>query len=82
MPEGLGPSEVGKEIAEHREHHTPHDEGDRHDRVVSIIEAVLLAIVAVLAAWSGYSAAKWGTESRLELAAHVDGPDRGEPCAR
>jgi hypothetical protein len=68
VPEGLGPSEVGKEIAEHREHHTPHDEGDRHDRVVSIIEAVLLAIVAVLAAWSGYSAAKWGTESRLELA--------------
>ena len=36
--------------------------------VISIIEAVLLAVVAVLAAWSGYSAAKWGTESRLELA--------------
>jgi hypothetical protein len=68
VPEGLGPSEVGKEIAEHREHHQVHDDGDRRDRVVSIIEAVLLAVVAVLAAWSGYSAAKWGTESRLELA--------------
>ena len=65
MPEGLSATEVGKEIAEHREH-----DGaiDRHDRVISIIEAVLLAVVAVLAAWSGYSAAKWGTESRLELA--------------
>lgn len=68
MPEGLGPSEVGKEIAEHREHQRQHDDGDRHDRIVSIVEAVLLAVVAVLAAWSGYSAAKWGTESRLELA--------------
>jgi hypothetical protein len=65
MPEGLSASEVGKEIAEH------HDHGgaiDGHDRVISIIEAVLLAVVAVLAAWSGYSAAKWGTDSSLELA--------------
>ena len=33
-----------------------------------IIEAVLLAVVAVLAAWSGFAAAKWGTESWLDLA--------------
>jgi hypothetical protein len=33
-----------------------------------IIEAVLLAVVAVLAAWSGFAAAKWGTESSLALA--------------
>jgi hypothetical protein len=29
---------------------------------------VLLSIVALLAAWSGYSAAKWGTESSISLA--------------
>jgi hypothetical protein len=68
MSEGLSASEVGKEIAEHRKHADHGDGIDRHDRVISIIEAVLLAVVAVLAAWSGYSAAKWGTESRLELA--------------
>src|SRR5207247_7776941 len=37
-------------------------------RVITIIEALLLAIVAVLAAYSGFAAAKWGTESSLELA--------------
>jgi hypothetical protein len=68
MSEGLSASEVGKEIAEHRKHAVHGDAIDRHDRLISIIEAVLLAVVAVLAAWSGYSAAKWGTESRLELA--------------
>lgn len=39
-----------------------------HDRAVSIVEAVLLAVVALLAAWSGYSSAKWSTESRLQVA--------------
>ena len=73
MPEGLSASEVGKEIAEHHEH-TDHDhdhgasEPSRHDRLVTIAEAVLLSVVALLAAWSGYSAAKWGTESSLSLA--------------
>ncbi len=75
MPEGLSAAEVGKEIAEHHEH-TGHDhdhdhgapEPDRRDRLVTIAEAVLLSIVALLAAWSGYSAAKWGTESSLSLA--------------
>ena len=33
--------------------------------MVAIIEAVLLSVVALLAAWSGYSAAKWGTKSSL-----------------
>jgi hypothetical protein len=68
MAEGLSPSEVGKEIADHRTHSSAHQSEDRRDRLVSIVEAVLLAVVAVLAAWSGYSAAKWGTESRVELA--------------
>lgn len=66
MSEGLSASEVGKEIAEHREHTTA-DHGQR-DRVVAIFEAVLLSVVALLAAWSGFSAAKWGTESSLSLA--------------
>jgi hypothetical protein len=69
MPEGLSAAEVGKEIAEHREHAGHGTQGDsRHERVISIAEAVLLSAVALLAAWSGYSAAKWGTESSLSLA--------------
>jgi hypothetical protein len=64
MPEaGLGPGEVSKEIAEHRHRNSDHD-----DSRISIIEAILLASVAVLAAWSGFAAAQWSTESRLELA--------------
>ena len=74
MPEGLSPSEVGKEIAEHRERAAEQEEkggaaeAKGRDRLITIIEAVLLAVVAVLAAWSGFSAAKWGTESSLQLA--------------
>jgi hypothetical protein len=74
VPEGLSASEVGKEISEHREH--AEDERDdyvtaghhRSHQWVSIGEAVMLSIVALLAAWSGYSAAKWGTDSSLSLA--------------
>src|SRR4051794_23865270 len=43
-------------------------EHDRHDRWLSIAEAFLLSLVAVLAAYSGYAAAKWGTESSVTLA--------------
>ena len=71
MPEGLSASEVGKEIAEHHEHTTEEQAPAGHaqrDRWVAIVEAVLLSVVALLAAWSGYSAAKWGTESSLSLA--------------
>ena len=66
MAEGLSASEVGKEIAEHHEHTATHH--GQHDRAIAILEAVLLSVVALLAAWSGYSAAKWGTESSLSLA--------------
>ena len=66
MGEGLSASEVGQEIAAHRKHHASRD-GEH--RALTIIEAVLLALVALLAAWSGYAAAKWSTESRLDLAA-------------
>jgi hypothetical protein len=74
MPEGLSAGEVGKEIAEHREHTegAGHGGGEtehgRHHRWVSIAEALVLSIVALLAAWSGYSAAKWGSKSSLSLA--------------
>lgn len=64
---GLSPSEVGKEIAEHRKHASGHEQTG-HERVMTIVEALLLAVVAVLAAWSGYASAQWGTESRLTLA--------------
>jgi len=64
---GLSASEVGKEIAEHR-HHNLDGEATGRDRRITVIEAVLLAVVAVLAAWSGFAAAKWGTEAQLTLA--------------
>jgi len=67
MPEGLSPQEVGKEISEHAGKRSD-DDGDRRFRRVSIIEAILLSIVALTAAWSGYAAAKWSTESRVDLA--------------
>ena len=68
MPEGLSAAEVGKEIAEHNKHKPAEKDGDHGDRWPSIIEAVLLSLVAVLAAYSGYAAAKWGTESSVTLA--------------
>jgi hypothetical protein len=78
MPEGLSPAEVSKEIAEHRERSAEaetetgteagHEKPSRHDRRLSIAEALLLSLVAVLAAYSGYAAAKWGTESSIQLA--------------
>jgi hypothetical protein len=67
VAEGLSAAEVGKEIGEHGTHaegaHASHQ-----DRLLSITEALLLSMVAVLAAYSGYAAAKWGTESSVSLA--------------
>ncbi len=76
MGEGLNPIEVGKKLHEHGEkQHEEAEEGDRHggsedrhSRIVQICEAVLLALVTITAAWAGYSAARWGTESRVEIA--------------
>ena len=68
MPEGLSPIEAGKQLHEHTsEPHQPGG-GNRHSRTVQIGEALLLSLVTIAAAWSGYAAAVWGTESRLELA--------------
>jgi hypothetical protein len=67
MPEGLSPIEVGRELHEHtKEPHQP--DRSRHWRTVQIGEALLLSLVTIAAAWSGYAAAKWGTQSRIELA--------------
>ena len=71
MPEGLDPIEVGKEV-DRRTNETQEPEEStrarRNSRVVQIGEAVLLSLVTIAAAWSGYAAAKWGTESRNEIA--------------
>jgi hypothetical protein len=70
VPEGLSPSEVGKEVHEHAEHAAEQagSVASRHGTLISIIEAVLLSIVTLTAAWTGYAAAKWNTESSLNLA--------------
>jgi len=79
MPEGLNPIETGKKLHEHgeAEHPPPEEEEERqghperhgrHSRVVQICEAALLALVTIAAAWAGYSAARWGTASRIDVA--------------
>jgi hypothetical protein len=40
----------------------------RHSRIVQIAEAILLALVTITAAWAGFAAAKWATQSRIEIA--------------
>ncbi len=67
MGEGLSPIEVGKEVAHHSKRGSG-QEDERRDRLVTIAGAVLLSVVTLLAAWSGYSAAKFSTESRVALA--------------
>jgi hypothetical protein len=63
--EGLSAGDLGKEIS----HHARHAGGQgRQDRALAIVEALLLSIVTIVAAWSGFSAAKWGTESSIALA--------------
>src|SRR4029453_17468963 len=68
MPEGLSPIEVGKQVHEHTQEPHQSGGGSRHSRLVQIGEALLLSLVTIAAAWSGYAAAVWGTESRLQLA--------------
>lgn len=68
MPEGRSPAEAGKALAEHKQRKTAEPAKDERDEWLSILEAVLLSLVAVLAAYSGYAAAKWGTESSVSLA--------------
>jgi hypothetical protein len=75
MPEGLDPVETGRKLHEHT-----HEEAERaaardadkaeerHSRILQTGEAILLALVTIAAAWAGYAAAKWGTESRVQIA--------------
>jgi hypothetical protein len=65
MPEGLSPSEVAKEL---RHHHHQEEARQAIGRAAPVIEVVLLSVVTIVTAWAGYSAAKWSTESRLDLA--------------
>ncbi len=68
MPEGLSAQEVGNEISHHAKSGHKDETPERWFGRVSIVEAILLSIVALLAGWSGYAAAKWSTESRVQLA--------------
>ena len=75
MAEGLNPIETGKKLHEHGEAHQRGEEegghggsADRHSRILQICEAALLALVTITAAWAGYSAAKWSTASRVDIA--------------
>src|SRR4051794_41876578 len=63
VPEGLSPSEVGKEIAEHRERTRTAEEESRHDRRLSIIEALLLSLVAAFASSLGFTPAEGGSKT-------------------
>jgi len=76
MAEGLDPIETGKKLHEHgeaadqraEESERDRERHDRHSRIVQIGEAALLALVTLTAAWAGYSAARWGTASRIDIA--------------
>ena len=73
MPEGLDPVEAGKKLHEHghksdnQAEETHETFQQRHSRIVQICEAALLALVTVTAAWTGYAAARWSTESRVDI---------------
>ena len=51
-----------------REKRSGCEASERHSRIIQISEAVLLSIVTITAAWAGYSAARWGTASRVDIA--------------
>jgi hypothetical protein len=67
MPEGLSAGEAADELRRHKEHSAGHDTSHLGPWV-PVIEALLLSVVTIVTAWAGYSAAKWSTESRLQLA--------------
>ena len=67
MTEGLSAIEAGNGAGEHGERDKEERE-KKLNRAISMFEAALLALVAVMAAYSGWAAAKWSTESSLQLA--------------
>jgi hypothetical protein len=78
MPEGLDPIEAGRKLHEHTHEEAERAEraadraadkaAERHSRILQSGEALLLALVTIAAAWAGYSAARWGTASRVQIA--------------
>jgi hypothetical protein len=56
------------EAAKELQHHQHKSAPGHSNELVPILEAVLLSVVTIVTAWAGYSAAKWSTESRLDLA--------------
>jgi hypothetical protein len=62
VSEGLSATEIGQEIVQHARAHADAPAG----RWISVAEAIVLSIVTLVAGWSGYAAARWSTESRLE----------------
>jgi hypothetical protein len=76
MAEGFDPIEAGKKLHEHGHEESGHggkegsenETDSRHSRIVQVCEALLLALVTLAAAWAGFLAAKWGTESRVDIA--------------
>src|SRR3954451_20752647 len=64
-PGDVGRGHPAREPVAHGE---PVGHGKHRREVIAVLEAVLLSVVTIVTAWTGYSAAKWGTESRLELA--------------
>jgi hypothetical protein len=68
VPEGLSATEAGHKMAEHAKHQAEHESGSPWHKRISIVEAIVLSIVTLAVAWAGYSAAKWSTESSLNLA--------------
>lgn len=67
MPEGLSATEA-HERGERFEREGVEVPG-RTGRTVQVLEAVLLSLVTITAAWSGFAAAKWGTEAAQDRAA-------------
>jgi hypothetical protein len=67
MAEGLSAGEAAKELHRHKEHAAAHDTSHLGPWV-PVIEALLLSVVTIVTAWAGFSAAKWSTDSRLQLA--------------
>jgi cytoskeletal protein RodZ len=74
MPEGLSPETAHKTLERHAkqanddERQSGRRQVRRRQRTMQIAEAVVLAVVTITAAWSGFAAASWDTESRLQLA--------------
>lgn len=63
MPEGGGKNiEIAHELNKPREE--PQMPARPH-QIVEVVEAIILSLIAVATAWSGYQAARWGSEQAV-----------------